>query len=65
MLIDEEKSHHKISRMARTLGVTAAGYHAWKKRPPSVRSLEDERLGLLIREAHARSHGTYGLPGFR
>lgn len=62
MLIDEEKSHHKISRMARTLGVTAAGYHAWAKRPRSARSLEDERLCLLIGEAHARSHGTYGAP---
>lgn len=62
MLIDEEKSHHKISRIARTLGVTRAGYHAWAKRAPSARALEDERLGLLIREAHALSRGTYGAP---
>jgi hypothetical protein len=27
-LIEEEKSHHTISRMARVLGVTAAGHHA-------------------------------------
>lgn len=27
-LIDEEKSHHSIFRLARVLGVTAAGYHA-------------------------------------
>ena len=32
-LIDEEKSRHKISRLARVLGVTAAGYHALKEAP--------------------------------
>lgn len=31
-LIDEEKSHHAVSRLARTLGVTRAGYYAWRKR---------------------------------
>ena len=36
-LIDEEKSHHSVSRLARVLGVTAAGYHAWKKRRPCAR----------------------------
>lgn len=34
-LIDEEKSRHSISRMARVLGVTAADFHAWKRRAPS------------------------------
>jgi putative transposase len=61
-LIEEEKSHHKISRMARVLGVTAAGYHAWKKRPASKHSLEDARLRGLIRGVHERSYGIYGAP---
>jgi putative transposase len=61
-LIEEEKSHHKISRMARVLGVTAAGYHAWRKRPPSARLQEDERLKKLVGDAHDRSHGIYGAP---
>ena len=61
-LIDEEKSHHTISRLARVLGVTAAGYHAWKKRPISRRLRDDERLKKLIREAYERSSGIYGAP---
>jgi putative transposase len=61
-LIDEEKSHHPVSRMARVLGVTAAGYHAWKKRLASIRSREDDRLKRLIQEAHEHSHGIYGAP---
>jgi putative transposase len=61
-LIDEEKSHHPVSRMARLLGVTSAGYHAWKKRPASNRLQEDKRLKRLISEAHERSHGVYGAP---
>ena len=61
-LIEEEKSHQTISRLARVLGVTAAGYHAWRKRPASVRSRQDERLKDLIRTAHERSRGIYGAP---
>jgi putative transposase len=61
-LIDEEKSHHSVSRLARVLGVTAAGYHAWKKRPAPKRATEDERLKQLIQAAHERSHGIYGAP---
>lgn len=61
-LIDEEKSHHKVSRLARVLGVTAAGYHAWKKRPMAKRAREDERLKALIQAVHERSHGIYGAP---
>jgi putative transposase len=61
-LIDEEKSHHGISRMARVLGVTAAGYHAWRNRPKSARVLEDEWLKERIVFHHEASHGTYGVP---
>jgi putative transposase len=48
--------------MARVLGVTAAGYHAWKKRPVSRHTTQDDRLRLLIEEAHQRSRGIYGAP---
>lgn len=61
-LIDEEKSHHSISRMSRVLGVSAAGYHAWKRRPPSARSLKDARLKQRITVHFEASHRTYGAP---
>ena len=61
-VIDEEKSHHTISRMCRVLGVTAAGYHAWRNRPRSARALEDDALKERITFHFEASHGTYGVP---
>lgn len=61
-LIDEEKAHHPVSRIARAVGVTAAGYYAWKKRPRSKRSVADTELMEKIREIHAATDGTYGAP---
>lgn len=61
-LIDEERSHHSVSRLARVLGVTAAGYHAWRRREPCAHQLEDERLKERISYHFEASHGTYGSP---
>lgn len=61
-LIDEEKSHHGISRMSRVLGVTAAGYHAWKNHPACAHAIIDERLKERIAFHFEASHGTYGAP---
>jgi len=61
-LIDAEKAHHGVSRLARVLGVARAGYYAWASRPPSPRALADQALVGQIREIHARSRGTYGAP---
>jgi putative transposase len=61
-LIEEEKSHHRISRLARVLGVSRAGYHAWRKRPLSLRAQTDERLKERILAIHESSDGTYGAP---
>ena len=61
-LIDEEKSHHTISRLCRALGVTRAGYYAHKTRPTSRRSFQDAHLKELIEKAFVDSHRTYGAP---
>jgi putative transposase len=61
-LIDQEKAHHGVSRLARVLGVARAGYYAWSSRPASVRTLADRALTEQIRQIHARSRGTYGAP---
>lgn len=61
-LIDEEKSRHPISLIARLLGVTRAGYYAWKTREPSAHSKADEKLKALIKDIHQLSHGIYGAP---
>jgi putative transposase len=61
-LIDEERTHHTVSRLASVLGVSRAGYYAWKKRGPSARRREDEQLKVRIKEIHEACFGIYGSP---
>ena len=51
-----------IATMARVLGVSEAGYHAWRKRPPSKRQEADTMLLKRVRTIHASSRETYGAP---
>ena len=60
--VDAQKATHPVRRMCRVLGVSPSGYHAWRRRPPSARACEDQRLTELISAIHARSRGTYGVP---
>ena len=48
--------------MCRALGVSHSGYYAWLVRPPSNRSIEDQRLLRLIRDSHEASGKIYGSP---
>ena len=51
-----------IAAMARVLGVSKAGYHAWIHRPPSAHAIADEALLKRVRTVHATSRQTYGAP---
>ena len=51
-----------IATMARVLGVSEAGYHAWRKRPPSKKQEADTALLKRVRTIHASSRETYGSP---
>jgi putative transposase len=51
-----------IVAMARVLGVSQSGYHAWRGRAPSARAVEDKRLLKNVRTVHATSRETYGSP---
>ena len=51
-----------IATMARVLGVSEAGYHAWRKRPPSKKQEADTTLLKRVRTIHASSRETYGAP---
>ena len=44
----------------RVLGVSCAGFYAWRFRPPSARAVRHAWLTDLIREVHAASYGSYG-----
>ncbi len=51
-----------IAAMARVLGVSKAGYHAWMRRPPSAHAVADAALLKRVRTVHATSRQTYGAP---
>src|SRR6201986_5463200 len=48
--------------MARVLGVSTAGYYAWRSRFPSARAIADDALLRRVRTIRAVSRGTYGAP---
>lgn len=53
---------YPVTTMSRLLGVSASGFYASTKRPPSRRCQTDAVLTAKIRAAHAGSNGTYGVP---
>jgi putative transposase len=48
--------------MCKVLNVSRSGYYAWSKRPPSPRTLENEKLSEEIQQIHQDSRKTYGSP---
>jgi len=60
--IAAKKAEHSIKIMCRVLEVSRSGYHAWARRPPSPRALEDRRLTVRIRELFKLRRDVYGSP---
>ena len=52
----------RVAVACRVLCVSASGYYEWRGRPPSQRTVADQALTVQIREIHAVSRGTYGVP---
>jgi putative transposase len=48
--------------MCRCLQVSASGYYAWERRPPSARCVDNARLLERIRAVHEDSRGAIGAP---
>jgi putative transposase len=61
-LIAAKKAQHPVSLLCSVLGVSRAGYYAWKARPASPRAVRDAQLTALIGEIHSASEGSYGWP---
>jgi len=53
---------HHTATMCRVLGVSASGYYARQKRPPSARARADGELCAKITAIHQCSRATYGAP---
>lgn len=60
--MEREKANYSIVMLCRVLRVSCSGFHAWRKREPSVRAREDAVLIEGIRTIHERSRQTYGAP---
>jgi hypothetical protein len=60
--ISEKVEVFPIRAMCRVLQVFPAGYYAWRTRPKSERSRDDERLAVEIEAVHEASRGIYGSP---
>jgi len=60
--IAAKRAEHSVKTMCRVLEVSRSGYHAWARREPSPRALEDERLSERIREIHRENRKVYGSP---
>ena len=53
---------YPLSVVCRLLGVTQSGFHFWRKREPSMREQERERLRAEIRTVFDGNRGRYGAP---
>jgi putative transposase len=51
-----------VALMARVLGVSKAGYYAWRDRPPSAHAQSDAVLLQRIQTVHVSSRHLYGAP---
>jgi putative transposase len=63
--VNANQATAKVRMMCRVLGVSASGYYAWRDRAPSARALADAVLVERIRQVHADSQQTYGMPRVR
>ena len=54
-----------VRAMCRVLGVSHSGFYDWQVRGPSRRALADAVLSERIRDIHAQSDATYGMPRIR
>ena len=59
-MIKEMRLQYAVPLLSRVLEVSASGYYAWIKRPPSRRSQDDTRLEVEIKAAHTRTRQTCG-----
>ena len=60
--MNANQAMYGIATMCRVLAVSASGYYAWRKRPPSARARADAGLTSRIGAIHQYSRGTYGAP---
>jgi putative transposase len=58
--IDSQAGQHPIGLLCRVLAVSRAGYYAWRKRPPSQRTMANQKLQQAMWAVYDQSRQTYG-----
>ena len=53
---------YPLPAVCRVLGVTQSGFHAWRRRTPSLREQQRNRLSADIRQIFEANRGRYGAP---
>jgi len=60
--MERHRGEFALSLMCRVLEVSRSGFYAWRKREPTRRSREEERLRVHVRAVFRESRKTYGSP---
>lgn len=60
MYIEANRSEHQVAKMAQWLNISKRGYYAWRKRYPSLRDIENQRLLDEIPRIHEEYRHIYG-----
>jgi transposase InsO family protein len=60
--IEDRRVEYPVRILCDVLGVSAAGYYAWRSRPEIRRSVANRKLVDDIKRVHRENHGRYGSP---
>jgi hypothetical protein len=60
--IEDRRADYPVTIMCEVLGVSPAGYYAWRSRPESRRSAANRHLIDDIKRVHRGACGRYGSP---
>lgn len=60
--VQQHEGQFRVTALCRAMQVSPSGYAAWQKRPPGLRSQQEQTLLETIRNLHQQSKGTYGSP---
>ena len=60
--INDHKEQWPVRTLCRVLGVSPAGFYAWRSRPDSARAVANQELLAHVRRLYAQHRGRYGSP---
>jgi putative transposase len=60
--IEDRRADYPVTIMCDVLGVSPAGYYAWRARPESPRAAANRELVDEIKRVHRETNGRYGSP---